>query len=101
MNDISAAAQLSSPTHTLPRDKKAWKTAQDFESVYMSTMIGQMMSGLSGDGPLAAEGAGGDAWRGMLTEEMAKTISFSGGVGVAKSIYSELIRLQESAGQPT
>lgn len=85
---------------TPPIHKRAWKTAQDFESVYLSTMIGQMMSNLSGEGPLAAEGVGGDAWRGMLTEEMAKTISLSGGVGITQSIYSELIRLQSTAGHP-
>jgi len=36
----------------------------------------------------------------MLTEEMAKTISLSGGVGITQSIYSELIRLQSTTGQP-
>jgi Rod binding domain-containing protein len=90
-------SSTKNPSHI---DKRAWKTAQDFESVYLSTMIGQMMSNLSGDGPLAAEGTGGDAWRGMLTEEMAKTISLSGGVGITQSIYSELIRLQSTTGQP-
>ena len=100
MNDLRTATSLLSTKDAMPRDKRAWKTSQDFESVYLSTMIGQMMSGLSGEGPLAAEGAGGDAWRGLLTEEMAKTISKSGGVGISHSIYSELIRMQASAGQP-
>ena len=100
MSQTISLPKSYAPNNHATFDKKAWKTAQDFESVYLSTMIGQMMSGLSGDGPLAAEGTGGDAWRGMLTEEMAKTISRSGGVGVSQSIYSELIRLQNAAGQP-
>lgn len=100
MDQTLALPVSSTPKNHAPIDKRAWKTAQDFESVYLSTMIGQMMSNLSGDGPLAAEGAGGDAWRGMLTEEMAKTISLAGGVGITQSIYSELIRLQSSAGNP-
>lgn len=99
MDQTLAVPNSSLPNKHPPVDKKAWKTAQDFESVYLSTMIGQMMSNLSGDGPLAAEGAGGDAWRGMLTEEMAKTISSAGGVGITQSVYSELIRLQSSPGQ--
>lgn len=101
MSQTPSLPTLYEPIKRVPIDKKTWKTARDFESVYLTTMIGQMMNGLSGDGPLAAEGAGGDAWRGMLTEEMAKTISLAGGVGVSQSIYSELIRLQSASGKPT
>lgn len=99
MNQTLSLQALHHPVTNGPIDKKTLKTAQDFESVYLTTMIGQMMNGLSGDGPLAAEGAGGDAWRGLLTEEMAKNISRAGGVGVSQSIYSELIRLQSASGQ--
>jgi peptidoglycan hydrolase FlgJ len=56
-----------------------------------------MTSGLSGQGPLAAEGAGGEIWRDMLTKEYAKSVTRAGGVGIASNIYSELLRIQGGA----
>jgi Rod binding domain-containing protein len=76
------------------RDPRMWKTATDFESMFLENMLGHMTSGLSGEGPLAAEGAGGEVWRGMLVKEYAGHMAKAGGVGVADSVYRELIRLQ-------
>lgn len=76
------------------RDPKMWKTATDFESMFLETMLGHMTSGLSGQGPLAAEGAGGEVWRSMLTKEYAGTVTKAGGIGIASNIYNELLRLQ-------
>lgn len=70
--------------------------AEDFETVFLSSMFGQMTSLLSGDGPLGGEGAGGDAWRAMLTDELAKSVSRSGGVGIARSVHAELLALQSA-----
>lgn len=70
--------------------------AEEFESNFLASMFGQMTSLLDGDGPLGGQGAGGDAWRGLLTDEMAKSVSRSGGVGIARNIYAALIELQES-----
>ena len=47
---------------------KARASAQDFEAVFLQTMIGEMLSGLGKDGPLG-EGEAGGAWRGMLVQE--------------------------------
>jgi len=76
------------------RDPKMWKTAREFEGMFLENMLGHMMSGLSGDGPLGAGGAGGEVWRGMLVKEYAGHMAKAGGVGVADSVYRELIRLQ-------
>ncbi len=80
------------------KNPKLWATAQDFESVFLGSMFGEITKQLSGDGPLGGQGAGGDAWRGMLTDELGKTVAKSGGIGVAQHIYSELIRLQANQG---
>ncbi len=88
--------------HSLPLAKianpKLWKTAQEFEATFLGSMFGEITKQLSGDGPLGGQGIGGDAWRGMLTDELGRTVAQSGGVGVAPQIYSELLRLQANHG---
>jgi flagellar protein FlgJ len=75
---------------------KARSAAEDFESVFLQTMIGEMFSGLGKEGPLG-EGEAGGAWRGMLVQEYAGTIAKSGGLGLADSVYRDILALQETA----
>ena len=77
-------------------EARALSTAQDFEAVFLQAMIGEMFSGLGKDGPLG-EGEAGGAWRGMLVEQYASNIAKAGGVGVADSVYRDILALQESA----
>ena len=73
---------------------KARAAAHDFEAVFLNSMLGQMFSGI-GDGPFG----GGDAaktWRTFLTDEYARTFAKSGGIGIADSVYKELIAQQEA-----
>lgn len=79
------------------KDPKAWKTAQDFEQMFMEQTLGQLTSGLTGEGPLGDEGTGADIWRGMLTQQYAKSVTSAGGVGIASSVYNELMRIQEKS----
>jgi peptidoglycan hydrolase FlgJ len=96
---------LSQLSATLPPDGKttraareAWATAQNFESVFLNSLMAPMFESLEGEGPLGGEnGAGADAWRGMLVDEYAKGFADSGGLGLSKDIYRELIRLQEAS----
>ncbi len=75
--------------------RKIKDTAQQFESVFLTNMFEEMFAGIQEEeGPLGA-GPGQSAWRSMLTEEYANTISKSGGVGVADHVQRELIALQE------
>jgi Rod binding domain-containing protein len=92
--------KIPSSTEAKPNNPKLWKIAEDFESVFLGSMFGEITKQLSGDGPLGGQGTGGDAWRGMLTDELGKTVTNSGGVGIAHQIYSELIHLQANQGAP-
>ena len=76
------------------REAKAWSQAQDFESVFLSTMLGQMFTGLGEESPLGQKKS--EAWRGLLVEEYGRSISSNGGVGLANNIYRELIGAQEA-----
>ena len=89
---LTSTSQPKSQT----QNPKLMALAEDFESNFLASMFGQMTSLLNGDGPLGGQGAGGDAWRGLLTDELAKSVSRSGGVGIARSVYAALIELQET-----
>ena len=95
---MTSSLALASPTplKTQTQYPKLKALAEDFESNFLASMFGQMTSLLDGDGPLGGQGAGGDAWRGLLTDELAKSVSRSGGVGIARSVYAALIDLQEA-----
>ncbi|MCP8937321.1 rod-binding protein [Alsobacter sp. SYSU M60028] len=74
---------------------KLWKQAQDFETVFFENMLEHLTSGLGDDGPLGEGGIGGDVYRGMLSQQYAKSVTAAGGVGIAQNVYRELVRLQE------
>jgi flagellar protein FlgJ len=91
---IPGTARIPAPGQ---RDPKLWKTASDFEKLFLENMLGHMTSGLKGEGPLAGEGTGGQIWRDMLTKEYAGSVTKAGGIGIASNIYNELLRLQGGA----
>ena len=75
------------------KQQKARATAQDFESVFLNSMFQQMSSGVKGEGPFGdTQGTG--PWRSMLTEEYAKGLAKSGGVGISDDVYRTLIMQQ-------
>jgi Rod binding domain-containing protein len=75
---------------------KARAAAKDFEAVFLQAMIGEMMSGLGKEGPLG-EGEAGGAWRGLLVDQYASSISKAGGIGIADTVYRDILALQEGA----
>ena len=60
------------------------------------SMFQQMSSGVKGEGPFG-DTPGTGPWRSMLTEEYAKGIAKSGGVGVSDDVYRTLIMQQAYA----
>ena len=88
----------SAPAAQLPADPGKGKikaVAQDFETIFLTNMFENMFDGLEDDGPFGS-GAGKGPWRSMLTEQYAKSIAQSGGIGVAGQIERQLVALQES-----
>jgi len=68
--------------------------AKEFEAVFMSKMLKSMFSGVKTDGPFGG-GSAEESWRGFLLDEYGKSITASGGIGIADAVYSELVALQE------
>jgi len=90
------ADATASPRPTAGGSKaKAWATAQDFESVFLNSMLQHMFTGMEGEGPLGGKGAAG-VWRSFLTQEYAKTFAKAGGIGLADHVYRSLIAQQEA-----
>jgi len=75
---------------------KARAQATEFEQVFLATMFNQMFAGLETSGPFHG-GAGEETWRGMLVDRFAGEVARSGGVGVADSVYAQLLQIQEGA----
>jgi Rod binding domain-containing protein len=73
---------------------KARGAAQDFEAVFLNSMFSQMFSGV-GEGPFSG-GQAAKTWRSFLTDEYARNFAKAGGVGIADSVYKELIAQQEA-----
>ena len=74
---------------------KARAAAEDFEAVYLNSMFSQMMTKMDGEGPFGGSQATG-VWRSFLTNEYSKAFAKTGGVGLAKHVYSALIAQQEA-----
>lgn len=73
---------------------KARAAAEDFESVFLSTMFSQMFTDIDGDGPFGG-GQGVGVWRSFLTDEYAKSFAKSGGIGLADHVHRTLLGQQE------
>jgi len=68
-------------------------TAKQFESQFLSVMMGQMFAGTEAAAPFG----GGEAeatFRSFLTDAMAKSVTKRGGIGLAKDISKEMLKMQ-------
>ncbi len=73
---------------------QARKVAEDFEAVFLSQMLKPMFANLGAEKPFGG-GAAEDMWRGMQIDEYGKAISKAGGVGIADSVFREILKAQE------
>ena len=76
---------------------KALKTATEFESMFLENSLDRLTQSEGTDGPLGENGTGGGVYRSMLTKEYAKQIVKSGGVGIADSVFREIMKMQGAA----
>lgn len=96
-----SALDLSNLTQQTPRkisaqgQAKAHAAAQDFEATFLNSMFQHMFTDIGGDGPFGGQGATG-MWRSLLTDQYAKSIAKSGGIGIADQVYRSLIAHQEA-----
>jgi len=88
-NRVAASAAAKTENESQLRS-----VAQDFESVFLGQMLQPMFETIPTDGMFS----GGNAekiYRGMMVQEASKEIAKNGGIGIADSVYRELLKLQE------
>lgn len=85
-------APLASPAEMVQRRRIA-ETAQNFETSFLSVMIGQMFTGLDTDGAFSG-GPGEAAFRSFLTDAVARQITKAGGIGLSAPVQAEMLKLQ-------
>ena len=78
---------------------KAWKTDTEFESMFLENSLDRLTQSDGTEGPLGENGTGGGVYRSMLTKEYATQIVKSGGVGIADSIFREIMKMQGAASE--
>ena len=76
--------------------RAARKAAEEFEAVFLTTMLEGMFTGLDAEAPFGG-GPSEKTYRSMLTAEYAKEISKQGGVGIADQVTREMLAIQESS----
>ena len=89
---VTAPTAGAGPLDDAKRAKIA-RSAQDFEASFTSVMLGQMFEGVETSAPFGG-GEGEAAFKSFMTDAMAKAMTKHGGIGVAKVIEKELLKLQ-------
>lgn len=87
-----AAAKGAAPKGLNP---KAWEAAQQFESQFLTSMLQPMFETVEVDEQFGG-GHGEGMFRSLLVDQYAQQMTRSGGVGIAQSVYREILKLQES-----
>lgn len=91
-NQAPDATELAQPDRA-----RAWKTAQDFEAMTLGQFLGPMFETVKPQDGLFGGGSAEETWRPMMTQELAKQIAKSGGLGLAVPVYRQMLLIQEQA----
>jgi len=84
-----ARAALMTPEQRASAVAKIGSTAKSFEASFVSTMMGSMFNGVDMGG-----GSGAEAFKSVMMDAIGKKIVAAGGVGLAKSVQAEMLKMQ-------
>ena len=70
--------------------------SHQFEAVFMSEMLKPMFNTVKTDS-LFGGGQAEDTYKGLMVQQLGKQIASNGGLGLAKFVKAEMIKLQEGA----
>jgi Rod binding domain-containing protein len=73
----------------------AKKAAKEFESVFISEVLGQMFADLPTDG-LFGGGDGEKMFRSLMIDQYGQQMEKQGGFGLSNAVASQLLKLQEA-----
>ncbi|MFC5343276.1 rod-binding protein [Brevundimonas staleyi] len=104
MSDLAVSPSLLTPNVAAPTARSEAETArmrataEQFEASFLSQMLKPMFEGISTDGPFGGGEAEG-TWRSFMIDAMAKQTVRAGGIGLADTVVSEMIRMQTEQSQ--
>ncbi len=100
MSISTIAKSPVSPNPTTDDQKKAWKTAQDFEAILLRQIFQSMRNATSAMTDEPEDGAT-QQQESMAWDGLADKVAHSGGMGLAKILYQQLVRQSATTGLPT
>jgi flagellar protein FlgJ len=90
---LASQGQTAASASELAKRGHAHQTAASFEASFLSSMFQTMFKSVTTSAPFGG-GEGEDMWKSFLAEQMAKQVSKRGGIGIAKSVEREMLKLQ-------
>jgi len=85
------------PTTLAPQQvTRIQKAAQDFEAMALGQMLAPMFETVDASKGAFGGGAGEQAWQPMMVNELGKQMAKSGGVGLARPVMEQMLRMQEA-----
>lgn len=100
MDALPVAANALNPIkptlHRGQSPEQMRKTAQDFEASFLLQMFKPMFEGLETDGAFGG-GSAEETWRSFLLDAMAKQTVKAGGIGLADTVMTEMLKMQEQS----
>ena len=92
-------APASAPTSTLAPAQIARiaKAARDFEAMALGQMLQPMFDTVDLSRNPLGGGAAEAAWKPMLVNEIAQHMAKHGGLGLARPVFAQMLRMQEAA----
>lgn len=93
LSALTAQAAVPPTAEQLAKRGQIAKTAQDFEASFLSVMLQSMFEGVKQQEPFGG-GQGEDMFKSFMSEAMAKQMARTGGVGLAKSVQNEMLKMQ-------
>ena len=87
------------PGATLPpaMQEKIAASAKQFEAIFFNDLVTTLFNTVDSSKGLFGGGEGEQAWKPMMVSELAKQISAHGGLGIARPVMDQMLRIQEKA----
>ena len=77
-------------------DAKTLKSAREFEAMAIGQLLQPMFATVDSSHSLFGGGAAEETWKPMLVNEIAKKLAANGGIGLARPVLAEMLRMQEA-----
>jgi flagellar protein FlgJ len=89
-SEALAKAKLQIDPKTQKKLDKLKKATQDFEAIFIGTMLKEARKSLNGSHPLFGDSYEAKQYQEMMDDKMAEQMSRSGSFGLSKTLYKSL-----------